>query len=67
MMATIVAHEAALADGIISSPLSRNSQVNDTISKIKKAGLRKGKWTAEEEAYAKRFILEFKMGLLPLD
>jgi hypothetical protein len=60
------AHEAALADGIISSSLSRNSQVNDTISKTKKAGLRRGKWTAEEEAYANRLILEFKMGLLPL-
>jgi hypothetical protein len=60
------AHEAALADGIISSSLSRNSQINDTISKTKKAGLRRGKWTAEEEAYANRLILEFKMGLLPL-
>jgi hypothetical protein len=60
------AHEAALADGIISSSLSHNSKVNDTISKTKKAGLRRGKWTTEEEAYANRLILEFKMGLLPL-
>eukprot|EP00957_Ditylum_brightwellii_P129843 9903965-Ditylum_brightwellii.AAC.1 len=28
--------------------------------------LRRGKWTAEEEAYANRLILEFKAGLLPL-
>ena len=60
------AHEAALADGIISSSLSDNSKVNDTISKTKKAGLRRGKWTAEEESYANRLISEFKMGLLPL-
>ena len=60
------AHEAALADGIISSSLSDNSKINDTISKTKKAGLRRGKWTAEEESYANRLISEFKMGLLPL-
>lgn len=29
-------------------------------------GLRRGKWTAEEEAYANRLIHEFKLGLLPL-
>ena len=28
--------------------------------------LRRGKWTAEEEAYASRLIQEFKAGLLPL-
>lgn len=28
--------------------------------------LRRGKWTAEEEAYANRLIREFKAGLLPL-
>lgn len=28
--------------------------------------LRRGKWTAEEEAYANRLIQEFKAGLLPL-
>ena len=33
------AHEAALADGIISSSLSDNSKINDSISKTKKAGL----------------------------
>jgi hypothetical protein len=60
------AHEAALADGIISSSLSDNCKINDTISKTKKAGLRRGKWTAEEESYANRLISEFKMGLLPL-
>ncbi|KAJ1445710.1 hypothetical protein M885DRAFT_549068 [Pelagophyceae sp. CCMP2097] len=29
-------------------------------------GLRRGKWTVEEEAYANRLIHEFKHGLLPL-
>jgi len=29
-------------------------------------GLRRGKWTVEEEAYANRLIHEFKLGLLPL-
>ena len=29
-------------------------------------GLRRGKWTPEEEAYALRLIAEFKAGLLPL-
>jgi hypothetical protein len=29
-------------------------------------GLRRGKWTAEEENYALRLIEEFKLGLLPL-
>lgn len=35
---------------------------------VKKKGpaLRRGKWTAEEEAYANRLITEFKAGLLPL-
>lgn len=28
--------------------------------------LRRGKWTAEEEAYASRLIVEFRAGLLPL-
>ena len=31
-----------------------------------KNGLRRGKWTPEEEAYANRLIVEFKSGLLPL-
>lgn len=32
----------------------------------KRAPLRRGKWTPEEEAYASRLIQEFKAGLLPL-
>ncbi|KAL7528183.1 hypothetical protein ACHAXR_002312, partial [Thalassiosira sp. AJA248-18] len=32
----------------------------------KRAPLRRGKWTPEEEAYANRLIQEFKAGLLPL-
>mmetsp|Transcript_11902 Transcript_11902/g.28595 ORF Transcript_11902/g.28595 Transcript_11902/m.28595 type:complete len:711 (+) Transcript_11902:324-2456(+) len=35
-------------------------------SKKKGPALRRGKWTAEEEAYANRLIQEFKAGLLPL-
>mmetsp|Transcript_42261 Transcript_42261/g.99167 ORF Transcript_42261/g.99167 Transcript_42261/m.99167 type:complete len:220 (+) Transcript_42261:485-1144(+) len=35
-------------------------------SKKKGPSLRRGKWTAEEEAYANRLIKEFKAGLLPL-
>ena len=37
-------------------------------SKGKKAApsYRRGKWTAEEEAYSSRLITEFKLGLLPL-
>lgn len=52
------AHEAAMADGLIPT--------DGTDSKLKKAGLRRGKWTAEEESYANRLIYEFKLGLLPL-
>jgi hypothetical protein len=53
--------EAALADGLISV---NGLYVSD--EKAKKAGLRRGKWTSEEEAYANRLIYEFKLGLLPL-
>eukprot|EP01031_Cornospumella_fuschlensis_P034954 gene34954-42330_t len=52
------AHEAALADGLIQS--------ENGDAKSKKASLRRGKWTTEEEAYANRLIYEFKLGLLPL-
>lgn len=34
--------------------------------KNKRMGLRRGKWTLEEENYANRLIHEFKSGLLPL-
>jgi hypothetical protein len=53
------AHEAAMADGLI--PIESSADL-----KLKKAGLRRGKWTTEEEAYANRLIYEFKLGLLPL-
>ena len=55
------AMEAAMADGLISSSSQYGSE-----EKIKKSGLRRGKWTAEEEFYANRLIYEFKLGLLPL-
>jgi hypothetical protein len=55
------AHEAALADGLIPTDGTASGE-----SKAKKAGLRRGKWTTEEESYANRLILEFKLGLLPL-
>jgi hypothetical protein len=53
------AHEAAMADGLI--PVDPATEM-----KMKKAGLRRGKWTTEEESYANRLIYEFKLGLLPL-
>jgi hypothetical protein len=58
-----VAREAALADGLISFGSEHGSK-NEM--KLKKAGLRRGKWTTEEEFYATRLIYEFKLGLLPL-
>ena len=54
------AHEAAIADGVLANGLDMNDIKN------RKAGLRRGKWTAEEECYANRLIQEFKSGLLPL-
>lgn len=53
--------EAAVADGLITA---NGLYAND--DKAKKAGLRRGKWTTEEELYANRLIYEFKLGLLPL-
>jgi len=41
-------------------------QGSSSSNKKKGPPLRRGKWTAEEEAYANRLILEFKAGLLPL-
>jgi hypothetical protein len=58
-----IAIEAAVADGLISSNAAL--KLNGDL-KNKKAGLRRGKWTAEEEFYANRLIYEFKLGLLPL-
>jgi hypothetical protein len=58
--------EAALEDGVLPAGEANNTKLNEAISKSKKAGLRRGKWTAEEESYANRLIHEFKLGLLPL-
>ena len=55
------AREAAMEDGV----LAPGSFKGDP-SRSRKVGLRRGKWTAEEESYANRLILEFKLGLLPL-
>ena len=52
--------EAAIADGIL-----KGNKVPPE-SRLKKAGIRRGKWTAEEEAYSNQLIHEFKAGLLPL-
>jgi hypothetical protein len=57
------AKEAAVADGLISSGPTASS---DDGAKARKASLRRGKWTTEEEFYANRLIYEFKLGLLPL-
>lgn len=59
-----IAIEAAVADGLISS--NTVIKLTNGDMKSKKAGLRRGKWTAEEEFYANRLIYEFKLGLLPL-
>ena len=52
------AYEAAEADGVAVGSIKE--------SKSKRVGLRRGKWTTEEENYANRLIQEFKSGLLPL-
>jgi hypothetical protein len=57
------AHDAAIEDGVLTGC---NPSRSDEVLKGKKAGLRRGKWTTEEEAYANRLIYEFKLGLLPL-
>lgn len=49
-----------------SSGRSTSSVTSGASSKKKGPSLRRGKWTAEEEAYANRLIQEFKAGLLPL-
>ena len=67
------AQEASIADGVLpaelqttsSSTVSSSTTLNDQ-NKSKKADLRRGKWTTEEEAYANRLIEEFKAGLLPI-
>lgn len=56
------AKEAAVADGVL--VLDGQQKMSDF--KPKKIGLRRGKWTSEEEGYANRLILEFKAGCLPL-
>jgi len=55
---TDAAHEAAVADGVLLHALDANG------ARDKKAGLRRGKWTPEEEGYANRLIAEFKVTLL---
>jgi hypothetical protein len=56
------AHDAAVEDGVlVGYGIGKEEQF-----KLKKIGLRRGKWTTEEEAYANRLIAEFKLGLLPL-
>lgn len=55
--------EAALADGVL---VKSEGLALDEVAKSRKSGLRRGKWTPEEENYANRLIYEFKLGLLPL-
>ena len=59
------AEEASIADGVYSS-LSSDMQSAQSKAISKKQGLRRGKWTPEEEAFANRLIEDFKAGLLPL-
>jgi hypothetical protein len=67
----------AVAATVSSSSSSSNRTANADVANAngsttsgggKKKGppLRRGKWSAEEEAYANRLIMEFKAGLLPL-
>ena len=56
------AQEAAVEDGLLPSSVLGP----ETRAKTSKIGLRRGKWTTEEENYANRLIQEFKAGLLPL-
>jgi len=67
------AREAAIDDGVM--PVLKqegmggaddSSSTFAAASKRKQNGLRRGKWTTEEELYAARLIQEFKSGLLPL-
>jgi len=60
----------ALADAASkSSPVTTTppTESSYSVSNKKTPPLRRGKWTAEEEAYANRLIQEFKAGLLPLN
>jgi hypothetical protein len=50
----------------IGGPPSKEAKLPSAIGLPKKVGFRRGKWTAEEEAYANRLIHEFKLGMLPL-
>ena len=56
--------EAAFEDGVLGGDIDK--QLSEAAMKGRKAGLRRGKWTQEEENYANRLIHEFKLGLLPL-
>jgi hypothetical protein len=58
------AEEASIADGVFASMTDLAIMPNKVTPKKKE--LRRGKWTAEEEAYASRLIEDFKSGLLPL-
>jgi hypothetical protein len=51
-------YEAAAADDLSVGRMKEG--------KLRRMGLRRGKWTTEEENYANRLIQEFKSGLLPL-
>lgn len=65
------AQSAAQADGLAPPTevaTKKSAMGPPAVLNGKKKGppLRRGKWTAEEEAYANRLIQEFKAGLLPL-
>mmetsp|Transcript_9147 Transcript_9147/g.17223 ORF Transcript_9147/g.17223 Transcript_9147/m.17223 type:complete len:881 (+) Transcript_9147:381-3023(+) len=50
----------------VASSTNNGSATSGGGGKKKGPPLRRGKWSAEEEAYANRLIMEFKAGLLPL-
>ena len=58
-----------ISDQELQAPMVRKAiapSASNGGGKKKGLPLRRGKWTAEEEAYANRLIQEFKAGLLPL-
>lgn len=63
-VAAVHARAAAAAAVAAAAPMHSNNHAGG--GKKKGPPLRRGKWTAEEEAYANRLIQEFKAGLLPL-
>lgn len=66
-------HQAAIEDGVIKHNYTPNAaetvvppEATSSAATGQTQALRRGKWTAEEEEYSNRLIVEFKNGTLPL-